>query len=94
MPHVRQLRTSVNEANAEQVHGFIHENCRITVHKLTKTVGISVGSVETIIHDELNFSKVSAVPKLLSNEQKERRVQIYTQLLDNSEGEGDPFCIQ
>jgi hypothetical protein len=56
-------------------------------------VGISVGGVETIIHDELNFSKVSAVPKL-SNGQKERRVQIYIQLLDNSEGEGDPFCIQ
>jgi hypothetical protein len=29
MPHVRQLRTSVNEANAEQVHGFIRENRRI-----------------------------------------------------------------
>jgi hypothetical protein len=42
-------------------------------------------SVETIIHDELNFIL------LLSNEQKERCVQISAQLLDCYESEGDTF---
>jgi hypothetical protein len=39
-----------------------------------KIVGVSVGSVKTIILDELNISKVSTcwVQKLLSCEQKER----------------------
>jgi len=54
---------------------------------------ISVSSVETITHDELNFTKFTThwVPKLLSNEQKERRVKISAQLLDHYEREGDPF---
>jgi hypothetical protein len=63
------------------------------VHKLVKIVRISVHSVNTVIHDELNLTRFSThgVPKLLFNEQKERQVQILAQLLDHYESIGDPF---
>jgi hypothetical protein len=63
------------------------------VHKLSKIVRICVGSVKTIIHNELNFTKFSTcwVPKMLSHEQKKRQVQISGQLLDHYEGEDGPF---
>jgi hypothetical protein len=62
------------------------------IRELAKIVGISVRSVETIIHDELGFSNVNAhwIPKLLSDKQKKRRVKISTHCLDRSEREGDP----
>jgi histone-lysine N-methyltransferase SETMAR len=93
MPHVRRPRTSVNQANTEKIDGLIRDNRRITVRELAEIVRISVGSVETIIHGELNFTKFIArwVPKLLSDEEKKRRVQISAQLLDRYEREGDPF---
>jgi hypothetical protein len=42
------------------------DNCCIMVRELAKIVVISVGSIETIINDELNFSKFSLGSKLLS----------------------------
>jgi hypothetical protein len=35
---------------------LIRANLRITVHQLLQEVGISVGSVEEILHNELNVS--------------------------------------
>jgi len=93
MPHARQLRTSLNQANAEQSDSLIQENHCINVRELAKTVGISVIGVQTIDCEELKFSKVSTrrVPKLLSSEQRVRQNQISTQLLDCFERAADPF---
>jgi hypothetical protein len=48
MPHARQLRTSLNQVNAEQSDSLIQENHCINVRELAKTVGISVIGVQTI----------------------------------------------
>jgi hypothetical protein len=60
----------VNQENAKQTDGLIQNNRRITVRELAQIVGISVGDVETIILEELNFNNVSTrwVPDLLSDE--------------------------
>jgi hypothetical protein len=67
----------VNQVSADHVDSLTQDKCRIVVRDLVEIVGLSVGYVEAIVHDELNFSKVSAcwVQKLLSDEQKERQVQ-------------------
>jgi hypothetical protein len=71
---------------------YQYNHC-IMVHELAKIVRISVRRVETIILDELSFTKCSTcwVPKLLSNEQKETQVRISPQFLTHYERESDPF---
>jgi hypothetical protein len=85
----------VNQENAKQTDGLIQNNRRITVRELAQIVGISVGDVETIIREELNFSNVSTrcVPDLLSDEGKEGRDRLSTQLLDRFNREDGYFCI-
>jgi hypothetical protein len=72
---------------------LIRANRRITVLELLQEVGISVGSVEEILHNELKVSKVSArwVPRLLSPEHRERRLVAVTELLQRYEREGAEF---
>ncbi|GFR61711.1 transposase [Elysia marginata] len=56
---------------------------RITVKQLALETKISIGSVETILHDHLNLNKVSArwVPRLLTTDQKQERVNCCKHLL-------------
>jgi hypothetical protein len=72
---------------------IIRANLRITVLELPQEVGISVGSVEEILHKELKVSSVSArwVPRLLSTEHRERRLVVVTELLQLYEREGAEF---
>jgi histone-lysine N-methyltransferase SETMAR len=89
-PHSRRLRTSVNPDNVLKIGKLIRANRHITVLELLQEVGISVGSVEEILHNELKVSQVSArwVPRLLSPEHRERRIVAVTQLLQRYEREG------
>jgi hypothetical protein len=82
-PHARRPRTSVNPDNVLIICELIRANRRITVLELSQEVGISVGSVEEILHNELKVSNVSArwVPRLLLNEHRERCLVAVTQLL-------------
>jgi histone-lysine N-methyltransferase SETMAR len=66
-----------------KIDELIRANRRITVLELSQEVGISAGSVEEILHNELKVSRVSArwVPRLLSPEHREIRLVAVTQLL-------------
>jgi hypothetical protein len=81
-PHTRRPRTSVNPDNVLKIGELIRANRRINVLELSQEVGISVGSVEEILHNELKASKVSAswVPLLLTPEHRERRLVAVIQL--------------
>ena len=61
--------------------------------ELGTRTNISYGSVQSIVKNELMFRKVSErrVPRLLSEEQKNARVQISETLLARYEEEGDAF---
>jgi hypothetical protein len=59
-PHARRSRTSVNADNVLKIGELIRANRRITVLELSQEVGISAGSVEEILHNELKLNKVSA----------------------------------
>jgi hypothetical protein len=75
---------------------IIRANRRISVLELSQEVGISAGSVEEILHNELNVSKVSPrwFPRHLSPEHKERRLVAITKLLQQYEREGAEFLDQ
>lgn len=61
--------------------------------ELSSHVGVSVGSIDTIIHEHLLYSKVSArwVPKMLTEQHKQARVSACQQLLDRFNAEGETF---
>jgi hypothetical protein len=54
-------RTSINPDNVLKIGKLIRPNRRITVLELSQEVGINVGSVEEILHNELKVSKVAQV---------------------------------
>ena len=60
----------------------------MTVLQIAEEVGISSGSVSIVLHNSLGLSKVSArwVPHMLTEEQKQRRVNWCRSMLDKFDG--------
>ena len=56
---------------------------RLTVREIANTIGISTGSVFTILKSKLNFKKICArwIPHILTKEQKNERLQKCQKLL-------------
>jgi hypothetical protein len=54
--------------------------------QLANEIGVSIGSVHSILTEDLGMRRVSAkfVPKLLTMEQKQRRLEIAQDMLDNA----------
>ena len=72
---------------------IVKENRRVTVNGIAAYLGVSHGSAHHIVHDVLQFHKMSArwVPRQLTAELKERRVDTCQELLKRFEAEGDGF---
>jgi len=64
---------------------------RITVRELADELGVSIGSVHTILTVDLGLRRVSAkfVPKLLTMEQKQLRLEIAQDMLDCIESDSN-----
>ena len=75
------------------VEAIVKDNRRVTVHEIAAHLDMSVGSALRIVHVVLQFHKVSArwVPRQLTAELKERRVDACQELLKCFEAEGDGF---
>ena len=75
------------------VEAIVKENRRVTVHEVAADLVMSHGSAHHIVHDVLQFHKVSArrVPRQLTAELKERRVDACQGLLKRFEAESDDF---
>ncbi|XP_033225726.1 uncharacterized protein LOC117178408 [Belonocnema kinseyi] len=58
--------------NIRRVEQMILEDCRMNVRDISAELGISIGCVESIIHEHLQYRKVTArwIPQLLKFEQK------------------------
>ena len=68
----------------DQVHEKVLEDHCLTVQEIVAEVGISIGSVHSILTEDLNLRRVSAkfVLKLLTEQQKELRKEISEDMLD------------
>ena len=82
-PQPGRPTSSKIRTNIEAVQRILDEDRRITLRALGERVGMSTATLHSIIHNDLEMSKVSAcwVPKLLSEEQKRDRVKISKELL-------------
>ncbi|PNF25138.1 hypothetical protein B7P43_G01979 [Cryptotermes secundus] len=86
-PRSGRPSTSRNENVIEQVRTLVMEDSRITVRELVNEIGVSTGSVHSILTEDLGMRSVSAkfVPKLLTMERKQRRLEIAQDMLDNAD---------
>ena len=82
--HSGRPQTARNAAVVERVENLVRGDRRLTVREIAKEVGISKDSAHEILRADLNMCRVAAkfVPKLLSAEQKELRVEVVQDLLD------------
>jgi len=69
------------------------EDRRRTIHNVCNIVGLSYGTCQRILSDELNMRHIAVkfVPRLLSSDQKEYRISVYTEL--KKQPENDPNFI-
>ena len=68
----------------DQVCEKLLEDCRLTVQEIVAKVGISTGSVHSILTEDLNLRRVSAkfVLKLLTEQQEELQKEISEDMLN------------
>ena len=67
---------------------MIRGNRHLTVREVGDKVGIGIGSCHQIFTEKLHMCHISAkfVPRLLTDDQKENRVEICQELLANTNG--------
>ena len=67
----------------KKVRDLVYSDRRIQVEEIAQALGISHGSVPTILHDRLGMRKLTArwVPKSLSDEQMATRASVCSALL-------------
>jgi len=92
-PRPGQAHQVVTSEAIAAVEAIVKENRGVTVNEIAAHMDKSHGSAHHIIHDILQFHKVSArwVPCQLTAKLKERRVDAYQELLKCFEAEGDGF---
>ena len=74
----------VTEDSVCQVKTLVLKDRRVTVKQLGAVIKMSVGSIETILHDHLHMSKVSSrwVPRFFTPNQEEQRADSCKELIE------------
>ena len=75
--------TSTSPDLVQEVERMVRLNRRITINELADSVDTSFGSVQAILTSTLGMRRIAAkfVPRLLTNDQKEHRVDVCEDLL-------------
>jgi AraC-like DNA-binding protein len=83
--------TSQNANVTENVHSLILEDRCLTIPEIANEVGISTGSAHSIVTEDLHMCRVVAksVPKLLSQEQQQLRLELARDMLECANGNPD-----
>ena len=74
---------ATDEEMCKKVWDLVYSDRRIQVEEIAQTLGISHGSVSTILHDRLGMRKLTArwVPKSLNDEEMTTRASVCSALL-------------
>jgi len=80
--HSGRLSTCTTPEMIVNVCEVILEDRWQTIHDVCNEVGLSYGSCQHILVEELNMRRIEAkfVPRLLKNDQRDHRVQLCTEL--------------
>ena len=92
-PKEPRPHTSRSEDMIVRVEQMLMEDRRLTMKQTAANAGISVGSVDTILHDNLKMRKVSVrwVPRMLTDENKASRVTMCQAMLSRDKGMNSAF---
>jgi len=95
-PRPGQAQRVVTPQNIAAVEAIEKENRRVTLNDIAACLKNSHGSGHHIVHDVLQFHKVSArwVPRQLTPQLRKRRVDACEELLRRFEREGDGFLAR
>lgn len=76
-----------------EVKAIIKADRRVTVQDIALDVDLSVGTVHTILHEDLHLSKLAArwVPRLLTEEHKEKRLEMARDFTKRLFEQGEAF---
>ena len=76
-----------------RVEQMVMEDRRLSVRQIVANAGISLGSVDTILHDDLKMRKVPArrVLRMLTHENKASRVAMCQAMLSRDKGMNSAF---
>ena len=74
--------TSITPENVNKIRQLVREDQQRSIEDFANIVGVSYGSVQAILTSELNMRRIAAkfVPRLLTQEQKENRVEVCKEL--------------
>lgn len=88
--------TSSTPEIVERIHEMITEDPRITIRMIAYTLGISYGSVSSILHEQLHLNKMACrwVPRTLTPQMKRDRVASCRELLALELEKGPGFFDQ
>jgi len=89
----RRPSTSTTPENTANVREAILADRRQSIHDVCEIVGLSYGTVQRILADNLNMRRISArfVPRLLSDDQKAHRISVCREL--KQQAKDDPNFI-
>ena len=82
---------ATDEEMCKKVRDLVYSDRRIQVEEIVQALGISHGSVSTILHDRLSTRKLTArwVPRSLSDEQMATRASVCSTLLKRFRSKDD-----
>ncbi|XP_050527794.1 protein GVQW3-like [Daktulosphaira vitifoliae] len=79
------------DANVKKVRDVLNNDRRLSIRMIADEVGIDKMTVHNIITNDLGMRKICAklVPKVLTDEQKERRVAVASEMIDRLQTESE-----
>ena len=82
-------KSARKEENIENVQRLVMQDRRMPVRMISEAVGISIGTVDTIVIEDLKLHKVCAkfVSKILSEDQRQFCVECCTDILEMIEAD-------
>jgi hypothetical protein len=82
------------QTNIQRVNVLIREDRRLMLARIVDIVGNSYGSAQAILHDDLGYHEVCVqwVPKQLTAQHKQQRVDVATQFFQHYEE--DPGILE
>ena len=80
--HTGRHTSCTNPETVARIQQLIHQDRRWTIHDIAEEVGVSYGTCQWVLMEELGMHRVAAksVPRILTADQKQQHVNVCTEL--------------